>query len=229
MLKMRKSKSKRKLMAVMVSVELLLTGAGLLYWHTHFSGQLSDSQVADLQAKASTGHDDISLLKLEQAAASGQISAQNATGQALLQLHEVDGALEWLQKAATQNNHDAQVTLGRLYYYGQGTLAQDYHQAFKWFNVAAQAGDASANYFMGLIYKNGAGVPVNLAASVKYFKKGAEQNHPASLFMLANAYRSGEGVVRNDRRAKRLYRRAAEMNHHEAAEVLAMNYPKLKI
>ena len=45
-------------------------------------------------------------------------------------------ALYWFEKAAIQNDPDAQYNLGRLYYEGKG-VPQDYAQAHYWLKKAA--------------------------------------------------------------------------------------------
>jgi uncharacterized protein len=47
-----------------------------------------------------------------------------------------------------------------MYYNGEG-VPQDYKAAVKWYRKAAEQGDASAQYNLGLMYYNGEGVPPN--------------------------------------------------------------------
>ena len=44
-----------------------------------------------------------------------------------------------------------------MYYKGLGVV-QDYHDAFKWTKMAADQGNASAQYNLGLMYDEGKGV-----------------------------------------------------------------------
>jgi TPR repeat protein len=55
-------------------------------------------------------------------------------------------ALKWLQLSADQNNTDAQVKVGSMYYFGRG-LPQDYVRAHMWFNLAAASGSADGAKF----------------------------------------------------------------------------------
>ncbi len=56
---------------------------------------------------------------------------------------DMSGAAEWFRKAAELGVKDSQVNLGILYSQGVG-LPNDLHAAYKWFAVAAAAGDREA-------------------------------------------------------------------------------------
>ena len=58
---------------------------------------------------------------------------------------------------AESGNALAQYDLGQLYYGGVG-VDQDYDQAFKWFDLAANQGFAEAQLLLGFFYSNGFGV-----------------------------------------------------------------------
>ena len=64
---------------------------------------------------------------------------------------EMDDAVAVLTEAAAQGHMMAQVYLGEIYYYGWG-VAQDYARAFKFSSMAAQQGDAGAQYNLGIMY-----------------------------------------------------------------------------
>lgn len=186
--------------------------------------ELSNASIDQLQLEASAADSQASFAKLLQAAKQEQPQAQQAVGQVFLHRHDDKQAIYWLNQAAAQGNHEAQFTLGKLYFLGSDTTKKNYITAHYWFAQAARAHFAPATYYMGLIYKNGYGQPVNATESVKWFEQGAKQNQAASLFMLANAYRAGEGVPQNDAQAVKYYQAAAELEHPEAIQTLAMAY-----
>ena len=64
---------------------------------------------------------------------------------------------EWSKKAEEQGDADAQLSLGYMYYSGQGIL-QNYTEAFKWYRRAADQGLASAQFTLGVMYMKGQGV-----------------------------------------------------------------------
>ena len=58
-------------------------------------------------------------------------------------LQDLDKALKWIKKAASQGYPDAQSTLGSMYYRGKG-VPQDDINAYKWLNLAAAQGHKKA-------------------------------------------------------------------------------------
>ncbi|WP_140183110.1 tetratricopeptide repeat protein [Providencia stuartii] len=67
-------------------------------------------------------------------------------------------AIEWLTKAATQGDAEAQFYLGWLYAHGKG-IPQDDELAFIWMGQAAQQNDAQAQYWLARFYQHGVGAP----------------------------------------------------------------------
>ncbi len=61
-----------------------------------------------------------------------------------------------------------------MYDNGEG-VPQDYAEAVKWYRLAAEQGDASAQYNLGIMYINGKGVPQDYAEAVKWYRLAAEQ------------------------------------------------------
>ena len=84
-----------------------------------------------------------------------------------------------------------------MYANGQG-VPQDYAEAIKWFVLAAERGDANAQYNLGLYYANGRGVPQDDAEAVKWFRKAAEQGDASAQYNLGLFYASGRGVAQDD-------------------------------
>lgn len=74
----------------------------------------------------------------------------------------------------------------------------------------AEAGDADAQFGLGVAYARGRGVPMDTREAVRWLRLAAGQGHPDALFDLANGYRHGRGVTADLAEAARLYRLAAE-------------------
>ena len=55
----------------------------------------------------------------------------------------------------------------------------------------ANKGDASAQFDLGVIYRQGDGTPKDAAKAVVWFKKAAEQGYAAAAFDLGTMYRHG--------------------------------------
>jgi len=67
--------------------------------------------------------------------------------------------------------------------------------------VQAEAGDASAQFNLGLMYDLGLGVAEDDGEAVRWYRMAAEQGYAAAQFNLGVIYADGEGVVQDDARA----------------------------
>jgi len=90
--------------------------------------------------------------------------------------------------------------------------------------LAAEQGDASAQYFLGSMYALGDGVPENDAEAVKWFRLAAEQGNARAQTNLGLVYANGEGVPENDAEAVKWYRLAAEQGDASAQYFLGEMY-----
>ena len=64
---------------------------------------------------------------------------------------------------------------------------------------------------LGMMYKEGQGVGVDLEEAVRCFRRGAELGDVQGHLALAQCYAHGTGVVQSDREALQCYMKAAEM------------------
>jgi TPR repeat protein len=71
---------------------------------------------------------------------------------------------------------------------------QDDAQAAKWTRLAADQGNASAQYRLGLMYYNGRGVPQDYAEAAKWFRLAADQGYAYAQYNLGEMYRNGQGI-----------------------------------
>ena len=56
-------------------------------------------------------------------------------------------------------------------------VPEDDAEAVRWFRLAAEQGDAYAQYNLGRMYANGEGVPEDFVEAVAWYRKAAEQGH----------------------------------------------------
>ncbi len=89
---------------------------------------------------------------------------------------------------------------------------------------AAMAGDAAAEYEIGLRYAEGRGVAANAAEAVRWLEFAAKQGLAMAQFRLAGFYEKGMGVKKDIETARRLYRTAAEQGNAKAMHNLAVLY-----
>ena len=65
------------------------------------------------------------------------------------------------------------------------------------YRLAAQQGNASAQFDLGLLYDNGEGVAQDYTLAAKWYRKAAEQGLPRAQFNLGSLYAGGQGVGRD--------------------------------
>ena len=73
-------------------------------------------------------------------------------------------------------------------------MPQDYSEAFKWYRLAAEQGDASAQGILGYMYANGEGVPQDNAKAIEWYRLAADQDDAYAQGNLGYMYSSGLGV-----------------------------------
>ena len=91
---------------------------------------------------------------------------------------------------------------------------------------AAEQGDTSAQFNLGVMYANGRGVPQDYAEAARWYRKAAEQGHAPAQFNLADMYASGQGVPQDYAESVRWYRKAAEQGHAPAQFNLGNMYAR---
>ncbi len=86
----------------------------------------------------------------------------------------------------------------------------DYATALREWLPLAEQGVAYAQFNLGVMYRNGQGVPQDDAETVKWYRKAAEQGVAGAQYNLGHMYDEGLGVRQDDARAVKWYRKAAE-------------------
>jgi len=83
-------------------------------------------------------------------------------------------AVQWIRKAAEQNDPDAQHSLGLRYKTGEG-VPQNYLEAVKWFKKAADQGYCFSQSHLAKMLKKGLGLKTDYFLSMHYYKLAANQ------------------------------------------------------
>ena len=91
---------------------------------------------------------------------------------------------------------------------GRG-VPQDDVQAVKWTRLAADQGDAWAQFHLGSMYRIGLGVPQDDAQAVKWYRLAADQGYALAPFHLGEMYTFGQGVPQDYVQAHKWYNLAA--------------------
>ena len=100
----------------------------------------------------------------------------------------------------------------------------DYATALHELTPDAEAGDAEAQSYLGVLYVKGQGVKRDEAKAAFWFRKAAEQGNAEAQFYLGTLYSRGAGVPRDDAAAVSWLRKAAEAGHQFAQSSLAEMY-----
>ena len=77
----------------------------------------------------------------------------------------------------------------------------------------AEFGDVSAQLELGLLYRNGDGVPRNYKEAVKWFMKAAEKGNESAQLYLGEMYTKGDGVPKDDKEAVKWFMKAARQGN----------------
>jgi hypothetical protein len=85
---------------------------------------------------------------------------------------------------------------------------KNYQLAFREWKVSAEAGQAEAEFDLGVLYAEGMGVRRDLTEASKWYRKAAEQGNAAAEFALGQMYSRGWGVPRDEADAIRWFQMA---------------------
>jgi TPR repeat protein len=85
---------------------------------------------------------------------------------------------------------------------------QQYDEAIKYFLQAAESGNQSAEYHLGLCYLRGQGVKPDILLAAQYFELAANKGVFAAQYELGILYYKGEGVGKNLPKAMMLFKKA---------------------
>jgi TPR repeat protein len=124
---------------------------------------------------------------------------------------------------AAHGDPEAQVKLGRYYFYGDG-VPQDFGEALRWAQQAAAQGYPAGEYSLGTIYYYGRGVSQDFATAALWFRKAADQGNARAQAQLGAMYVTGEGVPRDYAEALIWNRKAADQGDVRAAVDLGSMY-----
>jgi TPR repeat protein len=132
-------------------------------------------------------------------------------------------------------NPEAMFILGVMYHFGYG-VSQNYAEAKKCYETAANKNYAQAQYSLGNMYFNGEGVEQDYKKAADCYQKAAARGYGNALYTLGNmhylnkTYKLNKNDKKGDSDAKTLWEKAAKQAKiHEAAFVLANSeYKPLK-
>ena len=113
-----------------------------------------------------------------QAATGGHAAAQELVAHACFNLkpQELECAVEWATLAMQQGRPSAMTLLAHFYAEGIG-VPQDLPKAFLLCSLAAEEGDATAQYNLGKMYETGSGTDANQELAAQWYRRAAESGY----------------------------------------------------
>eukprot|EP00232_Nephroselmis_pyriformis_P003606 CAMPEP_0182909502 /NCGR_PEP_ID=MMETSP0034_2-20130328/35782_1 /TAXON_ID=156128 /ORGANISM="Nephroselmis pyriformis, Strain CCMP717" /LENGTH=962 /DNA_ID=CAMNT_0025045759 /DNA_START=420 /DNA_END=3305 /DNA_ORIENTATION=- len=92
------------------------------------------------------------------------------------------------------------------------------------YHKAAEQGDASSQFNLGVCYEKGQGVEKDLSQASNWYLKAAEQGVPSAQFNLGVFYEKGQGLPQDWSKAAHWYKMAGEQGHAKAQFNLGVCY-----
>ena len=121
--------------------------------------------------------------------------------------------------AVSEDENDEQ---GWLVLAKEANRNEDYETALRYYEVAAQEGNTTAQIMAAIFYYYGVGTEQSFEKAAEYYRLSADQNDPDALECLGYLYMNGLGVEQSTETALDLYRRAAALGSEEAQLQLEM-------
>jgi TPR repeat protein len=87
---------------------------------------------------------------------------------------------------------------------------KDYPRAFREWKVAAEAGQAEAQFDLGVLFAQGLGVQRDLTEAARWYQKAADQGNAEAQFALGQMYSRGWGAPRDEIDALRWFQMASD-------------------
>jgi TPR repeat protein len=100
----------------------------------------------------------------------------------------------------------------------------DSHKALNWYLLSAKQGDAYAQIFAALMYKENEGIERNYPEAIRWFELAAAQGLADAQLQLGFMHSHGLGVTKDYAEARRWYIKAAEQNDDLALSYIGIMY-----
>jgi len=161
-----------------------------------------------------------SILEIVDLANKGNATAQRYlaiafwTGKRVAQ-KDLDKSVMWAKKAVahgpSENSAVASLILGFIYSEGYPVEKRNQAEAEKWFRLAADQGENTAQKILGMTYLGVFGGAPNVSQAVKYLTKAAAAGDGDAIYWLGECYANGWGVESNPDQAIYYLTKASDM------------------
>jgi TPR repeat protein len=129
---------------------------------------------------------------------------------------EIERLRGWTKKGKAW----AMELLAERYREGEGVKQSD-KKAIELYEMAAKRGNATAQYNLGLCYRQGShGLTQSSTKAIEYYTLAAEQGHANAQSNLGVMYASGDGIETSYSKARELWTKAALQGHENAIKAL---------
>ena len=102
----------------------------------------------------------------------------------------------------------------KLYY-----SSENYTEAFKCFQKAAEQGNAFAQSALGFMYQYGQGVKQDYFKAFEWYQKAADQGYALAQYNLGLMYAKGQGVRQNYTKAKEYFGLACDNKDQKGCDI----------
>lgn len=137
-----------------------------------------------------------------------------------------DLTIEWLEKAANQDDKEAQKILIGLYekrnFYG--TSYYNFEKAFEWYEKLANKGDIDYQDKLATMYYKGENVKQDFKKAFEWAEKSANQGSISGQYNLGALYFFGKGVEQDYKKAIELFEKSANQGSSIAQNTLGEIY-----
>lgn len=116
---------------------------------------------------------------------------------------------EQLLKDAEDGDANAQLNLGRCYFFENGVY-KNYNKAFDWTKKAAEQGHYVAQYNLANMYFNGWGTTKSMASANEWMQKASDAGYAPAQYAYGIALINGEGIPQNENEGVALIKSSAE-------------------
>ena len=110
--------------------------------------------------------------------------------------------------------------IAESYFDGDG-IYQDYKEAVKWYERAAEKGHLYSQRRLAEMYEKGEVVPQDYKEAFKWYNKMAESRDREALYIIDNYYLEGKGVKQDTDEAVVQFKEAASLGYRIAKKRLA--------
>ncbi len=112
-------------------------------------------------------------------------------------------AFPYFLQAAQRGHSDAQIQTALYYYNGdeEADIDQNYAEAIKWFDKAALQFSGEAQYYLGVMHREGQGVARDRAEGLRWLSLSANKFYVPTFLLLTEIYAKGDGVVEDPAKA----------------------------